>query len=453
MCPKHRRTGAICSIGKGGKRRELGRSTLAKVVYTQLGILWGNSLMKKLIVCCDGTGNEIGENISNVLKFYRTLKKSESASPQQVVFYHPGVGTLARPNPWTKLWQDTKTVLGLATGYGLDDGVLTAYEFLIQNYEDGDEIYLFGFSRGAHTARVLAALIHLIGILYPQQMNLAGAALTAYKQSKERADELVQTKDDRAAQFARITSTRWPTIRFLGVWDTVASVIVPRPDRFYTFSLQILPYTRRNPSVKVFRQACSIDERRRMFRLEPWVPAQTYMKNRFSKTNNARPQDAKQVWFPGVHADVGGGYAETESGLSKFPLQWMIDEAKKQGLEFNTQSVNQLVWGHKRKGSPFDYVGPDYTAKPHQSLRGGWLLLETLPKKIKYREWPKRRNWFGFYIPWGEPRPVPERAIIHESALKHMEVAENNRLVNLPAEYLVEKLADNPKAKSSEQNS
>lgn len=403
--------------------------------------------MKKLIVCCDGTGNEIGENISNVLKFYRALKKSDSASPRQVVFYHPGVGTLARPNPWTKFWQDTLTVLGLATGYGLDDSVLAGYEFLIENYEDGDEIYLIGFSRGAHTARIIAALIHKIGVLFPQQMNLAGSALTAYKQSVERDDELVQTKEDRAAQFARIASTRWPTIRFLGVWDTVASVIVPRPDRFYTFSLQKLPYTRKNPSVKAFRQACSLDERRRMFRLEPWNSGQTYMKNRFSKTNNAASQDSKQVWFPGVHADAGGGYPEAESGLSKFALQWMIAEAQHHELEFNTQSINQLVWGHKRKGSPFDYVAPDIHAQPHVSLRGAWRLLEFIPKKLRFKEWPKRRSWLGYYLPMGEPRLVPDGAIIHESVLKHRDVSDDYRPVNLPPDYATEELAKPPKDK------
>ncbi len=407
--------------------------------------------MKKLVVCCDGTGNEIGENISNVLKFYRTLKKSNGTKSKQVVFYHPGVGTLARPNPWTKLWQDTKTVLGLATGYGLDDSVLAGYEFLIENYEEGDDIYIVGFSRGAHTARVLAALIHKIGVLFPQQMNLAGSALTAYKQSIEREDELVQTKDDRAAQFARIASTRWPTIRFLGVWDTVASVIVPRPDRFYTFSLQTLPYTRKNPSVQVFRQAASLDERRRMFRLEPWLPNQIFMKNRFSKTNNSEPQDAKQVWFPGVHADVGGGYPEAESGLSKFPLLWMIGEAKKHELEFNTQSINQLGWGHKRKGSPFDYVRPDQAAKPHKSLRGGWQLIEFIPKKIKYREWPARRSWFGFYFPRGEPRPVEQAATVHESVLKHKGVSPDYAPPNLPPDFVVEKLAKQPIERTTEQ--
>ena len=205
--------------------------------------------MRNIVDCCDGTGNEISENISNVLKLYRVLRKTDRTDPLQVVFYDPGVGTLARPDPWTKFRQDAVTVLGLATGYGLDNNVSAAYRFLIDAYEEGDQIFLFGFSRGAYTVRVLAGLIHRIGLLAPQQRNLAGAALTAYKQlpasqedwesnpceenneSEEFEPVAPKTKDDQAAQFARIVSARWPTIRFMGVWDTVASVIVPRPDR------------------------------------------------------------------------------------------------------------------------------------------------------------------------------------------------------------------------------
>ncbi len=326
--------------------------------------------MKNIVVCCDGAGNEISENISNVLKLYRVLRKTEKTEPRQVVFYDPGVGTLARPNPWTKLKQDAVTVLGLATGYGLDKNVLTAYNFLINNYEEGDDIFLFGFSRGAYTVRVLAGLIHRVGLLAAQQCNLADAALTAYKQAsamifdqegfdaaldgsdsdKDHPQAQPVNRDDRASQFARIVSTRWPTIKFVGVWDTVASVIVPRPDRFYAFSLQKLAFTQLNPSVRVFRQAIAIDERRRMFRLEPWKEPQTFMRNRFSATNNSEPQDSLQVWFAGVHADIGGGYPEKESGLSKFPLLWMIDEAVKHGLTVNRQTVNQLAWGVQRRG-------------------------------------------------------------------------------------------------------
>src|SRR4051794_15358558 len=138
--------------------------------------------MRNIIICCDGTGNEISENISNVLKLYRCLRKTEKTQPRQLVFYDPGVGTLARPDPWHRLKQNFNAILGLATGYGLDDNVLAAYAFLVANYQDGDQIYLFGFSRGAYTVRVLAGLIHTVGLIAPQQVNLAGSGLIAYKQ-------------------------------------------------------------------------------------------------------------------------------------------------------------------------------------------------------------------------------------------------------------------------------
>ncbi|MBN8969991.1 DUF2235 domain-containing protein [Afipia sp. TerB] len=407
--------------------------------------------MKNIVVCCDGTGNEISENISNVLKLYRVLRKTGKTQPRQVVFYDPGVGTLARPDPWTKLKQDAVTVLGLATGYGLDDNVLTAYEFLINQYEDGDEIFLFGFSRGAYTVRVLAGLIHRVGLLSPQQINLAGAALTAYKQVRSTPDTvgssapiavsggfddagqpLPLTRDDRASQFARIVSTRWPTIKFVGVWDTVASVIVPRPDRFYIFSLQTLANTRHNPSVRVFRQAIAIDERRRMFRLDTWDEPQTFMHNRFSATNNAEPQDAQQVWFSGVHADIGGGYPEVESGLSKFPLIWMIDEAVKHGLAVDPRTVNQLAWGVQRKGSPFSYVPPDVMRDPHDSMSTAWRLLEWWPKRDKYKEWSARKSVLGLYFPKAEPRFIPPGALIHQSVVDRMAAIPSYRPVNLP---------------------
>jgi uncharacterized protein (DUF2235 family) len=401
---------------------------------------------KNIVVCCDGTGNEIGENISNVLKLYRVTRKTGKVA-RQVVFYDPGVGTLARPNPWTRLQQNTVMVLGLAAGYGLDDNVLSAYRFLIQNYEEGDDIFLFGFSRGAYTVRVLAALIHKLGVLAPQQNNLADAGLTAYKQASAAAVEQeerearrdgvedeagAKSRDDRAWQFARIASTRWATIRFLGVWDTVASVIVPRPDRFYAFSLEKLAFSRLNPSVRVFRQANAIDERRRMFRLEPWDDPQTFMHNRFSTTNNADPQDIRQVWFASVHSDIGGGYPEKESGLSKYPLLWMIGEAKKFGLAVDTQTVNQLAWGVQRKNSPFSYVAPSVAPEPHDSMNAGWRVLEWLPKADKYKEWTRRHSFLGHYIPNSEPRVIPPGAFVHESVIERMKTRSDYRPVNLP---------------------
>jgi len=408
--------------------------------------------MRNIIICCDGTGNEISENISNVLKLYRCLRKTEKTQPRQLVFYDPGVGTLERPDPWHKLKQDFNAILGLATGYGLDDNVLAAYAFLVHTWQAGDQIYLFGFSRGAYTVRVLAGLIHKIGLITPEQVNLAGSGLIAYKQfSSDEAPKLraslksltdvataedaaPQSAFDNAAQFARITSSRWPTVRFVGVWDTVASVIVPRADRCYWPSLEELAFTLSNPSVQTFRQAISIDERRCMFRLKKWDDPQTYKHNRFNDAH-AEPQDILQVWFAGVHADIGGGYPEKESGLSKYPLLWMIDEATKCGLQVNQATVNQLAWGIQRKGSPFSYVVPDVRGDLHTSLSGAWWILEYLPKSASYKEWPARKSYFGYYIPDAEPRFIPDGAIIHESVLQRMNAMPSYRPVNLPKQY------------------
>ena len=217
-------------------------------------------MARKLVVLLDGTGNEIGTNLSNVLKFYRMLDKDED----QIVYYDPGVGTIGTPAWWDQLKVKVQGVLGLALGYGLDDNVLDAYSWLARNWREGDCLYLLGFSRGAYTARVLAGFIHMCGLLRPEQLNLCGYALVAYKRSADTGDL------DIGFNFRRIAGARRPRIRFVGVWDTVSSVITPRPDRFYLPSLQTLPFTRSNPSVETFRHAISMDERRRMFRLNHW---------------------------------------------------------------------------------------------------------------------------------------------------------------------------------------
>jgi uncharacterized protein (DUF2235 family) len=413
-----------------------------------------NGSGNKIVICCDGTGNEISENISNVLKLYRCLRKTDKTHPRQLVFYDPGVGTVTEPTTWQRWKANINMVLGLATGYGLDNNVLSAYRFLVEHYTPGDGIYLFGFSRGAYSVRVLAGLIHKIGLISPEQANLAGSGLIAYKQysgtgrgndvddlTGAGCDEdgpLPKDKFDLAAQFARITSSRWPTVHFVGVWDTVASVIVPRSDRLYWPSLEELAFTIRNPSVKTFRQAIAIDERRCMFRLKEWADPQEFWSNRFVPDDKKEPQDILQVWFAGVHCDVGGGYPETESAVSKYPLIWMIEEATKAGLNFNPRTVNQLAWGVQRKNSPFSYVPPGISGEAgelHNSMTAAWRLLEYFPKSATYREWPERQAFLGFYIPDCEPRVIPEGAHVHESVVKRMEQDPTYRPVNLPTTF------------------
>lgn len=423
--------------------------------------------MKNIVVCCDGTGNEISENISNVLKLYRCLRKTDKTNPYQAIFYDPGVGTLARPDPWHKLRQNFNAILGLATGYGLDDNVLAAYDFVVRNYREGDQIYLFGFSRGAYTVRVLAGLIYKVGLISPEQANLAGSGLIAYKQYSENdeppatayanlhalpdadsddgGEPMPEDRFDNAAQFARICSTRAPTIRFVGVWDTVASVIVPRPDRLYWPSLEELAFTLHNPSIKSFRQAISIDERRCMFRLKKYDEPQIFMRNRFMDPAKADEQDIKQVWFAGVHADIGGGYPEIESAISKYPLIWMIEEAVKAGLTVNPATVNQLAWGVQRKGSPYSYVAPNFNGEVHNSLTWGWRPLEYVPKSDKYKEWKERRSFLGYYIPDAEPRPIPDGAFVHQSVVERMQAVREYKPVNMPSHYQVVPMSPDPR--------
>lgn len=396
-------------------------------------------MARKLVVLLDGTGNQIGANLSNVLKFYRCLDQDDD----QRVYYDPGVGTIGAPGWWSQLKLKIQSLLGLALGYGLDDNVLGAYSWLCRNWREGDCIYLLGFSRGAYTARVLAGFIHMCGLLRPEQLNLCGYALVAYKSSADDGDLEI------GYNFRRIAGARRPRIRMVGVWDTVASVIVPRPDRFFLPSLQTLPFTRSNPSVETFRHAIAMDERRRMFRLNHWKDDKGSVPD--PRTGAVR---TKQTWFAGVHSDVGGGYPESASALSKYPLLWMIAQARDlpegEALRFDDRLVDWLARGLRPDdGDPrYPYVAPDPKGELHQSLAGPWWLLEPLPKSARLKEWPSRLSLLGLYIPWAEPRPVPNRPYkgvpsdepfaVHSSVVARVAEVPGYRPVNLPAQFPVD---------------
>ncbi|MER8606011.1 DUF2235 domain-containing protein [Mesorhizobium sp. M1233] len=375
---------------------------------------------KNIVVFCDGTGNEVEGNLSNVLKLFRIAQQNA----QQVVYYNPGVGTIGLSSDWSSFFQNAKGVFGLATGYGLDENIMDAYRFVCQRYEDGDKLFFFGFSRGSYTVRAVAGLIYAIGLLRPEQLNVASYGLTAYKRARQ--DNNLRL----VWEFARIMSTRRAPIHFVGVWDTVASMIVPRPDRFYLPSLRTLPYTRTNPGVRCFRQAVAIDERRRLFRLNRWEPGQKYAPVPFANPPSNDQQDTVQMAFAGVHSDIGGGYPEAESGLSKFPLAWLADEAAAQGLLIDASMYQHLVEGITLTDGRHIYVAPDATGKLHNSLNWAWWILELLPKSVKWREW-KRRSFLGWYIPRGEPRCIPDDVQIHPSVYDRKSRVPDYRPVNV----------------------
>lgn len=396
---------------------------------------------KDIVICCDGTGNEIGRTVSNVLKLYRVLEKDDL----QRVYYSAGIGTIGSRNAWQRVRQDIRGVFGLATGYGLDEDVLAAFRFLCVTYEAGDRVWLFGFSRGAYTVRALAGFINVIGLLRPDQVNLAGYALTAYKKvslerrGPERPGTTAAPENSamRAAwQFAEIAGAYPIRIEFIGVWDTVASIIAPRKDRLLP-TLQTLPYTRMNPCVKAFRQAIAIDERRRMFRLNRWYDSQPFREDPYAP-DSVRDQDVRQVWFAGVHADVGGGYPESESGISKFPLLWMVRHAQAKGLRFDRELVGHVVEGKPAVGASAAYTAPDVMAERHESMNFAWRILELLPKRTKWREWRARKSIAGYYLPCAETRGMPTGALVHWSACRKKERDPSYKPRNLPASYAEE---------------
>ncbi len=162
--------------------------------------------------------------------------------------------------------------------------------------------------------------------------------------------------------------------------------------------------------------------------------------NPHSQAKSFPQQDIRQVWFAGCHSDVGGGFIEEQSALSKFPLLWMLEQAKAHGLHIRTQMVNHIVKGHPRVNAR-TYMKPDAAGHLHRSLTWLWKPLEILPKSIRYRDWPSRRAFLRRYIPWAEPRFIPEDSLVHRSVFDRMRLLKAYRPVNLPKTYRIEMLA------------
>ena len=365
---------------------------------------------RNIVVCCDGTGNQYGAENSNVVKLYWTL----SAEEKQVAYYHPGIGTMGARNALTAIGKWWTRVRGLAFGYGFSDNIADVYSFLMKEFSPGDQIFIFGFSRGAYTARALCGLLHMFGLLTPGNEALIPYALRLFKSN--------DPKKFHIADGFRTTFCIDCKPYFLGVWDTVSSVgWILDPVGLKSGHL---PYTATLPDIPILRHAVSIDERRAFFRQnlihEPVPPT----------------RDLKQVWFAGVHSDVGGGYAEGESGLSKIALRWMLCEAQSAGLMLDPQKVIDVL------GGKIPYAPPDPRAKLHESLHGFWWLGEVWPKRYFYpvpvvgQTQPEFKRGIGINL--ARPRSIPDGAHIHQSVFDRMRDKPEYRPKNLPQQHVVE---------------
>lgn len=390
-------------------------------------------MSKNIVILCDGTSNEISEDRTNILRLFGCLEKSED----QVVFYDPGVGTFGAENSASYYYRRAVEIWGLATGWGLDANVKEAYRFLIKHYNPGngkdveaDRIFIFGFSRGAYTARVLAGFIHAVGFIHPDNLNLLNYAYAAYKRVGEKAASASDEVFAEVRLFERILQTKRPVIDFLGLFDTVGSVI--ESGRFGP-RLRSHAFTSTNPSVAAVRHAVALDEKRTMFQPQLWPLGQVH-RPKYFQNNSEVPQDAKEVWFAGSHGDVGGGYPEPLSAVAKFPLAWMINEAKTAGAKMKTRTVNRIVLGK----SEDKYVAPDATQPINPSMSLPWALIEFVPR-LKRRHVPTTRAQFaGIYIPRFEERYVPEGAHLHVSVIEHNEGPNAVRRKNVPETYSIE---------------
>lgn len=286
---------------------------------------------KNIVICFDGAGSEYSKNITNVVKMYDLVDKNNV--DEQIAFYHPGVAT----GGWEYDEDEVKAKADNATGNGLQNIVDKAYHYLMHRYNKGDKIYLFGYSRGAFTARSLAGMLQKCGLL---RSDLDGMV--------EYASKMYNTENNkRVASGFKRTFSQPCLVEFIGVWDTVGSLALNAGKKFHDVSL--------NPDVKYGYHALSLDEVRKFFPPYLWSPR-----------NNV-----EQVWFAGVHSNVGGWYDDT--GLSDIALKWMATKAKKHGLSLNMKKFgkikgNALAAQHDSQSSIFwKYMGSHIRAVPKNS--------------------------------------------------------------------------------------
>ncbi len=294
--------------------------------------------MKRIVIFADGTWNSPEKGGStNVLKMARAVKPVANGT-EQVAFYDWGVGT------------DRKKLAGGITGAGIDKNIMDCYRFIVHNYKKGDHLFFFGFSRGAYTVRSLGGFIRNCGLMKREHANQIPAAYRLYRKRTRasRPDEPDPVKFRKDYAVANITP-----IEFVGAWDTVGALGIPVP--FWgTLNEEEFLFHDTDPSkiVQHARHAVSIDENREDFEPTLW---------------RQKPGcDVVQAWFSGVHSDIGGGY--DEAGLSDWACHWMLKEASKYKLGFESHLVQSL--------------NPDSGDKQHNERKGIYRARKSIVRNV-----------------------------------------------------------------------
>jgi len=309
--------------------------------------------LKRLVVCCDGTWNRMSAaEPTNVLMAAQSVLSSDPRGVQQVTYYDEGVGTTYVVS------RKIETMLAGAFGLGLLDKIEAAYRFLIFNYEPGDEIFIFGFSRGAYTARSLSGLVRKCGIIPRALAGKIADVIKFYKDKDTHPDSdtaqdfrmnysptVVLKEEDRDWRIARngdpsiIEKLPLLNVAYLGVWDTVGALGVPqhllisrlfRTKEKYAFHDEKLSST-----VASARHAVAIDEDRLSFAPSTWENLDILNSAKGSTTAY------QQLWFPGGHGSVGGG--GNVRGLSNYAFGWVMEGAAAQGLALDAARLAEAA--------------------------------------------------------------------------------------------------------------
>lgn len=336
---------------------------------------------KRIVVCADGTWNDPeDENPTNVMRLARAIAPIASDEVKQVVFYDWGVGT----------YYDK--IEGGAFGVGMAKNVQDGYRFIVQNFNPGDEIFLFGFSRGAYTVRCLAGMLNSCGILRRENADQIDEAFKLYKGRVKPGDPEAEAWRQQLSH-----SPERGMVKYIGVWDTVGALGVPTRALAFANEEDLFFDQELGSNVEVARHAISIDERRGDFRPTHW-------------TEKDGP-DIREVWFAGVHSDVGGGYAPDENGklLSEIPLKWISSQAGIQGLvlEDHLLSPEQISSQAKQHNSRKRFY--KVLKKLIREIPKGAVMHSSVKERFESSEAeynPENlREWLEAYGGWGDLEP------------------------------------------------
>jgi hypothetical protein len=307
----------------------------------------GAHMNKNIILLSDGTGNGAAKrNKTNVWRLYDALDLHRD---DQVAFYDDGVGS--------QEFLPFK-LLGGALGWGLKRNVRELYKFLCRNYRSGDRIYLFGFSRGAFTVRMLAGMIAYCGIYTEDKSEkaLEKAARHNYNVYRSRFNAGFLTRGVRVfmGRTDPVSPRHLPDIEFIGAWDTVDAYGFPIDEiaQLWNFLVYPIYFPNHTLSEKV-KKAChalSVDDERHTFHPVLW-----------DESGETDPARIEQVWFPGVHSDVGGGYPMQT--LSLVALDWMIEKAAAASNELGSPGLHFLPWRRDEFEKHADWHGPQHDSR------------------------------------------------------------------------------------------